>query len=76
MNSVPGAITAIDPEGKGRQGIYIATADGGATSEYSYDGTPGQILHFRQALHRATAIMSGLIDDGSTFLKTSHSTIL
>ena len=76
VNSVTGAITAIDAEGKGRQGIYIATADGGATSEYSYDGTTWTSITLPgQAPTGATAIMSGLIDDGSTFLKTSHQII-
>ena len=77
VNSVTGAITAIDAEGsKGRQGIYIATTDGAATFNYSYDGTTWTAASLPgTAPSGATAIMSGLIDDGSTTLKTSHQII-
>ena len=73
VNSVTGAITAFDDKGKGRQGIYVATGNATATFNYSYDGTtwtagtlPGT------APSGPTAFMSGLVDDGSTTLKTSH----
>ena len=39
VNSVTGAITAIDAKGKGRQGIYMATATNSADFNHSYDGT-------------------------------------
>lgn len=77
VNSVTGAITAIDTDDAiGRQGIFVATGSASSTFNYSYDGTTWTAGTLPSTTPTGpTAFAGGVVDDGSTTLKTSHQVI-
>jgi len=70
VNSVTGAILEFDWEGYGKGGVYIATSTSG-TASYSNDGETWQSVTSMPSSNGYAGIAYGLLDDGSSNIKTS-----